>query len=249
MPDYQSVSFTWVDLPKPQGVKDRALLLTVKMFVDGSQVVPSAATISATYPSGSELNTAVSDDAVDDIDANGTITHTLAAANLDQYATNYRAHFKMTYSSTVYDYLVLFDIARFVFRNVVVHADLVKHHADLGNLLFSGESDTQAYIELAFEDVYARLESRGKRPYLVLDSESLRRPIEHLALYKFFRARQKNTEDRFAGLADYHLEQFEIWFQTSTFIYDEDESGTADSSDTDATAGEEGSGGGLRLDI
>ena len=176
------------------------------------------------------------------------MTYQVTAANLNELGANYIAVWHPVISGVTYDIVQLFDVVRYPLRNVVTQDDLVKHHKDLTDLLFSGETDYQTYIEQAFEDMFQWLDSKGTRPALVMSSEDLRRPIEHLALQKIFLSRAKEFEppDRWASLATFHRNEFERWAQAAPLVYDYDESGTADGTSNTGNTGEEGKSTGFR---
>lgn len=240
--DYQSIVFDFVDRPKTQVTKDRAYVLTCKLYLDGTQDVVASATVTILGPGGSPLPGAAVSGAAASVDGSGTMTYTLTAANAAVLGANYSVQWVVTDSNAdVWERLQLFDVVRYPLYNVVIQADLVQHHPDLTSYLLSTESNAQAYIERAFHDVYQVLELKGFRPYLVLSPEDLRMPIEHLALAKFFAARRNETGDRWDILYQYHWGEYHNWSNATQFTYDRDESGTADgTSDTDSRVGEDG---------
>lgn len=250
MADYQSISVDFVDRPRTQVTKDRAYTLTAKLFLDGTQDVVASGTITILKPGGGAMDTAVSGEAVS-VDGNGTCTYSLVAGNTGELNANYSAQWILTDSNgDVHEVPQLFDVVRYPLRNMVVQADLVKHHQDLADALFSGQSNFQDDIELAFEDVYAGIERKGKRPYLILSSEDMRRPTEHLTLFKIFASRRKEEGDRWDVYAQYHWDRYHAWMEGAVFVYDEDETGTADgTSSTSTLEGEEARGLGIRWKV
>lgn len=246
----QNYRWDFIDRPRAQVTKDRAFTLTAEIWKDNAQLVPSAGTITILGPGGSSLpDSAVSGAAVS-VDGNGTMTYSFTAANAANLDANYTAEWNATVSGVVYDAVQLFDVVRFPLYNSVNQADLVKYYPDLADTLFSGESDFQAYIEQAFEEVYAHLDNKGKRPYLVLSREDLRRPTEHLALQKIFQSRRKEIGDKWDIRFEFHRLEYHRWVSETRFVYDEDESGTADgTSSLTPGSGEEGHGGGWRWRI
>ena len=237
----QDWSVDFVDRPKAQVSKDRAYTLTCKVYENGTQSVPSAGTITILGPGGGALPGSAVTGAAVTVDGAGTMTYALSAANAASPGANYSAVWNPTIDSVVLEFFQLFDVVRYPLINVVQQADLVKHHADLTDVLFSGESNYQDYIEQAFQDVYQVLENHGKRPYLVMDNDSLRRPIEHKALALIFRARFKEENDRWWNYWQIHETEYNDWMQAANFVYDWTESGTADgTSNYDSLSGEEG---------
>jgi hypothetical protein len=221
--------------------KDRAFTFTMRAYSSGTQVVPSSATITIRKPGGAALATPVSGASVT-VAGGGDMTYALIAGNTSELGANYIADVAYVVSGTTYDARFLFDVVRTPLLNVVLQADLVFHHPDLTDLLTSGESNAQTYIKQAFEDVCGFIDSRGDRPYLVLNSEQLRRPIEHRALALFFFAKQKTLDDRWGTYAASHESSYQSALAAlgPKLVYDFNNSGTADGTDAEGKAGEEG---------
>lgn len=237
---YQDIAVDFVDRPRAQVTKDRAYTLRLKAYSDGTQVVVTSGTISVKRPGGAALPTAVSDAAIT-VDGSGNMSYELSAANAANLGANYQAEWTFTDGTTTWERIQLFDVVRFPLYNVVTQADLVLHHNDLTDVLFSGESTAQVYIEQAFQDVFQFIDAKGKRPWLVLSAEDLRRPIEHRALELFFFSRFKQEGDRWWLLMAHHRDAYATWMQMANFVYDGDDSGTADGTDNESgTSGEEG---------
>ena len=237
MPDPQNMYFAPTERPRTQVTKDRAYTLTAKAYLSGTQSVPSAATITIKRPGGSDMPTAVSAASMT-VDGSGTMTYALTSGNAANLGSGYTAAVAYTVSSVVYDGIFLFDVVRYPLRNVVLQADLVNHHPDLADILFSGESNYASVIAQAYEDIYSFVEGKGKRPYLILSGEDLRRPIEHTALARIFLARRKEDDDRWDYLHKYHLEMAKQWLATAKFEYDETNSGTIDGMSSEGIGGE-----------
>ncbi len=244
----QDFTVNFVDRPRAQATFGRAYTLTCKVLSDGTQVVPTTATIDVKRPGGAPMTTAVAA-ASATVDGSGTITYAIVAGNTDLLGSNHIAVWYPVIGGVTYDFVQLFDVVRYPLRNNVQQADLVLHHPDLSNVLFTGEASFQVYTEQAFEDVYQWLDAKGKRPALVLSSEDLRRPIEHLALHKAFMARTNDPEDRWGMLAAFHLKEYDRWISSAALVYDTDQSGSADGTATDGNTGEEGGSLGFRFRI
>ena len=238
----QDLAFRSDARPRDYVTKDRAYTLSCRAYSDGTQEVPSAATISIKRPGGEALPTPVSAAAMT-VDGSGTMTYALVAGNTSLLAANYTADVAYTVSGTVRDANFVFDVCRRPPRNVVIQADLVFHHVDLTDLLTGAESNTQAYIRQSYEDLLVFLDGKSIRPYLVLNAEVMRRSIEHRALELFFFSKKKNDEDRWAALERSHGQAYHTERDTlgERLIFDQDQSLTADGTATEGASGEEGS--------
>ncbi len=228
----QDLTFVSTARPKDWVTKDRAHTFTFRAYSAGTQQVPSAATISIVKPGGVALATPVSGATVT-IAGGGDMTYALTAGNADELGEDWTAKVTYTVSTVVYDGAVTFDVVMQAVHNVVIHADLALHHVDIASAFTGSETSTANYIRTAYEDVCSFLDGRGNRPYLVLNSQALRRPIEHRALQLFFGDKVRAAGDQWALLRDEHGVQYQTEIQAlgSRLVYDLDESGDADSSE------------------
>ena len=228
--------FVCTERPRAQVTKDRALTFTCKAYSDGTQATVTSATITIKKPGGGDLATPVSAAAM--TMSGNDMTYALAAGNADTLGVNYTATVAYVVSSTTYDGMFLFDVVRRPIPNVVIQADLVKHHSDLADILFSGESNFQDDIEGAYCDWYMAVWNKTKRPWLILHPEEMRNAVEHLALAKIFFQRVKQDGDRWDRFHKFHLEQYQNWFANFVPAYDEDSSGTIDGGSQEGHGGE-----------
>jgi hypothetical protein len=139
--------------------------------------------------------------------------------------------------------LVMPDTVRHTFRNdaalcrrtlypVVSDADLTQRHSDLPNLLASGVTSYQAYLDEAFATIGNRLIAQGRRPYLIIQPSALREAHVAMALHLIFLdyATSAGDSSRWQVLADHYSRAYtEAWNQLK-FTYDE-----ADANLVDAT--------------
>lgn len=238
------VTFDIVDRPRPQLRYGTGGVLSLKMYSDGTQVIPNSATISVRRFGGQACTTPVSAAAVT-IDGSGNMSYTLSSGNADQlppYGDAYApwsADWIVTAAGVAYYKTSFFDVVRTPFYGMVTQADLVNHHKDITDSLFSGESNAQVYIDMAQEDVQRRFENGGYRFWLILDAETVRRPIEHLALQKYFASRVTGEiNDRWKELRDYHQREADSWFENTRFIYDFNQTGNATPEEVGRAAGQ-----------
>ena len=237
----QDLYFASAARPRDWVTKDRSYTFTFRAYSSGTQQVPSSATITIRKPGGAALPTPVSGASVT-VAGGGDMTYTLDSANTGELGAGYVADVVYTVSGAVYDGRFLFDVCRVPLHNVVLQADLVFHHADLTDFLTGSESNANTYIKQAFEDVCRFVGGRGDREYLILDSEVLRRAIEHRALTLFFFSKAKAPDDRWTTYAANHESQYqaELAGLGAKMTYDFDQSGTADGTSPESKTGEEG---------
>lgn len=225
----QDRKFASTARPKDWVTKGAAYTFTFQAKSDGTQSVPTAATITIKKPGGTALVTPVVDAAVT-IAGGGDMTYTLTAANADELAANWTADVSYTVSGVVYRGRFVFDVVLVPIVNVVEHADLLLHHVDLAALFTGGETTTQSYIEKAFIDVATFLDARDIPPNLTLNPDALRPGVEHRALELFFGDKVRTADDMFVLHRDRHAVAYasELLRLGALIIHDADESGTAD---------------------
>ena len=244
----QTISWDFLDRPRTQATAGRVCTLSLDAYVSGTLSPTPTATISVTQAGGAQLPTPIVDVAV--TVASGHMTYILSAANTATLGANYMASWKVTIGGVVYPVVQLFDVVRYPFENVVTTADLVRYHPDLASSYFVGETSAQAYIEEAYVDVWQVLDSKGRRPYLILSPEDFRRPLENRALARYYDARIKAPDDRWDRAFKRHQGEYERWIATANFSYDADDSGTVDgTSQFGSQAGEDGRNNGMRWQI
>jgi hypothetical protein len=113
---------------------------------------------------------------------------------------------------------------------VVTDADLIRRHSDLPQLLASGATNYQDYLDEAWATIMLRLIANGRRPYLVMSPSALRDVHLLLTLHLIFLDFQTSAGDggRWQALADhYRLAYTEAWGQLS-FVYDESDTNKVD---------------------
>lgn len=113
---------------------------------------------------------------------------------------------------------------------VITTLDLYNYHRDLnplaaGTIVASG-TDHQDQIDEAFDFLQARLLRKGKRPYLILDPESLRESHINKTLSVIFRDLMLDqTDGKYGELADFYEGQLKASWGELVFIYDTDQDG------------------------
>ena len=113
---------------------------------------------------------------------------------------------------------------------VVSDADLTQRHSDLPNLLASGTTSYQSYLDEAFATICNRLISQGRRPYLVIQPSALREAHVAMTLHLIFLdyATSAGDSSRWQVLADHYSRAYtEAWNQLK-FTYDEADANKVD---------------------
>jgi len=137
--------------------------------------------------------------------------------------------------------LVMPDTVTHTFRNdaalcrrtlypVVADADLTQRHSDLPNLLASGTTSYQSYLDEAFATIGNRLIAQGRRPYLIIQPSALREAHVAMTLHLIFLdyATSAGDSSRWQVLADHYSRAYtEAWNQLK-FTYDEADANKVD---------------------
>jgi len=99
---------------------------------------------------------------------------------------------------------------------VISDADLTMRHSDLPNLLASGTTSYQSYLDESFATLCNRLISQGRRPFLVIQPSALREAHVALCLHMVFLDFSTSAGDsgRSQSLADHYNRAYtEAWNQ------------------------------------
>lgn len=203
--------------------------LEIEVYDGGSLAAPASGTISIYSPAG----TAVVDAAA--VTVTGSKAHyTITAATVagESFGARWRVEWLLTMP----------DLAAHLFRQdgalvrvrlgpVITDADLTARYPDLDNFRDTSISSWEPFILEGWWDVVGRLESSGRRPYLVISPEALRPAHLHTTLGLICRslAGSGDAENRWHMLADLHESKAEDAWARTTLAYDADDSGAADS--------------------
>ena len=214
----------------------RDTFLEIEVFNDGSLSVPSSGTITVYNASG----TAVVNAAAVTV-ASSKANYTVAAATVA--AESFGASWRVEWS------LVMDDTQTHVFRQngalvrvrlapVIADADLTARHSDLNAYLpASSSTGWEDWILEAWREIVARMESMGRRPYLVMTPEALR-PVHLFTTLEIVCRSLGGTGDednRWNRLAEHYRSEKDTAWATLSIVYDEDDSGAE--SDTERTGG------------
>ena len=205
--------------------------LDLEVYDDGALAAPSSGTISIYNQAG----TAIVDGASVTI-TGSKANYTLAAATVaaESFGDSWRVEWSLVMPDTE-THLFRQDAAlvRVRLAPVIADADLLARHSDLNAYLPSSSSTGwEVWILEAWREVVARLEMKGRRPYLVISPEALRPVHLFTALAIICRdlSGGGDEDNKWARLAEHYGHDAESAWASLNFIYDEDDSGAEDSS-------------------
>jgi hypothetical protein len=113
---------------------------------------------------------------------------------------------------------------------VVTDADLIRRHSDLPQLLASGSTTYQDYLDEAWATIMLRVIANGRRPYLVISPSAFRDVHLHYTLHLIFLDFQTSAGDggRWQALADYYRAAYTESYGQLSFVYDESDTNKVD---------------------
>ncbi len=218
-------------LTEDQALKDATFAIEVKAFLNGSQLIPTGATITVKDPDG-EAQVSAAAMTVDA--ATGTMTYSLAPTYTGDLWENAIIEVAYTVATIVHRALFFFDVVLQMLKANVVDSDLKAYFPQLGDEMWAEEATFAGQIEEAFRTVKRMIKDKGKRPAMLLDGSQIR----ELVIIKtfemiFFNFAKSETDIWWLRYAKYQ-NLFKERFDALRIKYDEDESGTIE---TDEEAG------------
>jgi hypothetical protein len=210
--------------------RGRQQALTCPTQRAGATATPTSGTITIYRPDQTVLVTSAVT-----IPGGGIATYSLAAAatTAEQLGEGWLVEWALVMPDTVtHTFRNDAALCRRTLYPVISDADLTMRHSDLPNLLASGTTSYQSYLDESFATLCNRLISQGRRPFLVIQPSALREAHVALTLHMIFLDFSTSAGDsgRWQALADHYLRAYtEAWNQLR-FTYDE-----ADENKVDAT--------------
>ena len=203
----------------------------LKLYRDGSQIVPTAATYTLTKPTGTDLLTGQTAT----IAESGTVSYAHSAEQLkesEELGEGYVQEWTITIDGEEYLFRRMAALVRRRLYPVVSDIDLTATYSDLANIRPSTLTSYQQYIDDAWYQILRRIRNRGMGyEYLMMSAESFFEAHRHLSLYLIFgdfHSSLGQSNGRYLDLANEHYRLYRDEFDTINFIYDEDHDGEAD---------------------
>lgn len=211
--------------------RGKAQTSELKLFRDGLQLVPTAATYTLTKPTGADLLTGETAS----IAVSGTVSYTHSAEQLkdsEDLGEGYVQEWTITIDGEQYLFRRMAALVRRRLYPVVSDIDLTATYSDLENIRPSTLTSYQQYIDDAWYQILRRIRNRGMGyEYLMMSAESFFEAHRHLSLYLIFRDFHSSlgqSNGRYLDLANEHYKLYRDEFDSINFIYDEDHDGEAD---------------------
>ena len=214
--------------------RGRAQTSELKLYRDGAQLVPTAATYTLIKPTGADLLSGQTAS----IAPSGTVSYAHTAeqlANSENLGEGYVQEWTVTIDGDEYLFRRMAALVRRRLYPVVSDIDLTATYSDLANVRPSSLTSYQQYIDDAWYQILRRIRNRGMGyEYLMMSAESFFEAHRHLSLYLIFRDFHSSlgqSNGRYLDLANEHYRLYRDEFDSINFIYDEDHDGEADDPD------------------
>lgn len=211
--------------------REKAQTSELKLYRDGAQLVPTAATYTLIKPTGADLLTGQTAS----IAESGTVSYTHSAEQLkasENLGEGYVQEWTITIDGEQYLFRRMAALVRRRLYPVVSDIDLTATYSDLANVRPSTLTSYQQYIDDAWYQILRRIRNRGMGyEYLMMSAESFFEAHRHLSLYLIFRDFHSSlgqSNGRYLDLANEHYRLYRDEFDSINFIYDEDHDGEAD---------------------
>lgn len=201
--------------------------LNLGVYRDGALAAPTALGSSISVYSADNVEV-VSAAAIALAGSQATYTVLASALTSQTLGSGWRIEWTLVMPDT-YTHLYRADasLVRVRLNPVITDLDLVARHSDLAALRPSTMTSYQGYIDEAWRDIVGRLESVGRRPYLVISPEALRPIHLYRTLSMVFRdfGGTGDPENKWNALAEYYEKQYSQAWSTLSLVYDERNTG------------------------
>ena len=204
--------------------RNRSQLTEIKIFRDGSQVVPTNVTYTLLKPNGGKLVEAQTGS----IDVHGTCSYTLSTSQLSKTLTlgeGYVEDWHITISGNVFRFRRMAAVVLRRLYPVVSQEDLIACYSQLASLLPSNLTSYQKYLDTSWEKILRKIRSQGSGyEYLVCSPESFFDAHLHLTLSLIFYDFHSNLgaeTSRFYDLGTQHQQDYVDEWSNVKFVYDE----------------------------
>lgn len=214
--------------------RNKAQITELKIFRNGSQVVPTAGTYSLKKPNGDYIV----DGATANIDGEGTLSYSHTTQQLNEnleLGEGYLLEWSITISNVIHVFRRTGAVVLRRLYPVVSDMDLTQTYSDLEDLRPSSMSSYQQYIDEAWFQIINRIRNHGAGfEYLIMSPEVFRSPHINLSLYYIFRdfhSSLAQTGGRYLELATEHQRLYNSEIENISYQYDQSHINRVDDKD------------------
>jgi hypothetical protein len=221
-------------LTEDQAVKGLSYPIEVKAYEEGTQLVPSSASITVKDPNAAALVSAQSMS----IDLAGTMTYTLAAEKTSTLWENAIIEISYIVNSVTSKAVFHFDVVLSKIKPTVVDEDLKNYFPQLAEEIWADETNYDKQIQEAFRIIKRDIKDKGRRPAMLIDGMQIRELLIIKAFELIFFEFAKSEEDiwwkRYQEMKDRYRERFD----KLVIKYDRDEDMLIDEDEKMASLGQ-----------
>ena len=207
--------------------RDAANVISVSIEREAVAPTITAATFSLIDPNG----TAVIDAQTATI-AGGVVSYTIGDTVLanEEYGQRWLVKFAVTIGGAVYTYYNDAAVCLARLSPPITHDDITARHGDIENLLPTGTTSTQAYIDAAWIEITGDLYSDAVPFWTLRTVSALRQPLILLALTLIFRdfSTLVDASDKYEILSDKYEKQAAVALSKLRGFFDRSEVDTLD---------------------
>ena len=205
--------------------RDAANIVSVSIERANAAPTIASATFSLIDPNGDALV-----DAQTATIAAGVVSYTIGSTVLaeQEYGQRWLVKFAVTIGSAVYTYYNDAAVCLARLSPPITHADITARHGDITNLLPSGTTSTQGYIDAAWIEITGDLYSDAVPFWTLRTVSALRQPLILLSLTLIFRdfSTLVDASDKYEILSDDYEEKAKAALLKLRGFFDRGESDT-----------------------
>jgi len=211
-----------VKLAEDQAPRGAAFPIEANVYLAGTIVKPTSATVTIRDPDGAEILPA----AAMKVETAGPLTYLLEAAKTADLWENAVIEINYTIDTVVYRATFFFDVVITPLACDVVDNDLKAYFPLLAEEIWAGTTSYSGQVAEAFSTVKRLIKDKGRRPSMLIDGSQVRELVIIKTFEMIFFNFAKNPEDVWWKRYEKYAALFTARFAALQIKYDEDESGT-----------------------
>jgi hypothetical protein len=211
-------------LAEDQAPRGAAFPIEAKVYLAGTIVKPTSATVTIRDPDGAEILPA----AAMKVETAGPLTYLLEAAKTADLWENAVIEINYTINTVVYRATFFFDVVITPLACNVVDDDLKAYFPLLVEEIWTGTTSYTGQISEAFRTVKRLIKDKGRRPAMLIDGSQVRELVIIKTFEMIFFNFSKDPEDIWWKRYEKYAELFTARFAALQVEYDDDEDGAVE---------------------
>tara|TARA_R110002124_G_scaffold5015_1_gene31604 strand:+ start:1385 stop:2116 length:732 start_codon:yes stop_codon:yes gene_type:complete len=207
--------------------RDAANVVSVSIERANAAPTIASATFSLIDPNGTAVIDAQSASV-----AGGVVSYTVGSTVLadEEYGQRWLVKFAVTIGGAVYTYYNDAAVCLARLSPPITHSDITARHGDITNLLPTGTTSTQGYIDAAWIEITGELYSDAVPFWTLRTVSALRQPLIMRSLTLIFRdfSTLVDASDKYEILSDKYEKQAQVAMSKLRGFFDRGEADTVD---------------------